>query len=236
MAAGVSYGPSIVTTGLSLVLDAANSRSYPGTGNTWYDLSGSGNNASGIGVSYSSSNSGCMVFNGANYFTVPPINFAANNFTIEMWIRPSSLATINEIIQTGSTNSTNNSYNIVLGYPSIGEISYFLSSNGNSWDMASGVAIGSSLNTSQWYHAVLSRVGSTFTPYLNGNMVGTTTLSAGSLYNYNSNLTIGTYVNNGTPGGYYYGYMSVIRMYKGVGLTQQQVQQNFNACRGRFGL
>jgi hypothetical protein len=36
-------GPDIVTDGLVLHLDAANSKSYPGSGNTWYDLSGNGN-------------------------------------------------------------------------------------------------------------------------------------------------------------------------------------------------
>jgi len=34
------YSPRIVTNGLVLCLDAGNSRSYPGTGTTWYDLSG----------------------------------------------------------------------------------------------------------------------------------------------------------------------------------------------------
>ena len=34
------YGPRIVTDGLVLHLDAGNSKSYPGSGSTWYDLSG----------------------------------------------------------------------------------------------------------------------------------------------------------------------------------------------------
>ena len=38
-------GPQIVTNGLVLNLDAANKDSYPGTGTTWYDLSGNGNHA-----------------------------------------------------------------------------------------------------------------------------------------------------------------------------------------------
>ena len=40
----LSHSPSIVTTGLILCLDAANPKSYPGTGTTWYDVSGNGNN------------------------------------------------------------------------------------------------------------------------------------------------------------------------------------------------
>lgn len=34
------YGPRIVTDGLVLLLDTGNSKSYPGSGNIWYDLSG----------------------------------------------------------------------------------------------------------------------------------------------------------------------------------------------------
>ena len=40
---GVNYNPKIVTDGLVLCLDAANKRSYPGSGSTWNDLSGRGN-------------------------------------------------------------------------------------------------------------------------------------------------------------------------------------------------
>jgi hypothetical protein len=40
----VAAGPDIVEDGLAIYLDAANERSYPGSGNAWYDLSGNGNN------------------------------------------------------------------------------------------------------------------------------------------------------------------------------------------------
>ena len=40
---GLGHSPRIVTDGLVLCLDAANARSYPGTGTTWTDMKG-GNN------------------------------------------------------------------------------------------------------------------------------------------------------------------------------------------------
>jgi hypothetical protein len=40
----ISYNPRIVTDGLVLALDAGNPKSYPGSGTTWTDLSGNGNN------------------------------------------------------------------------------------------------------------------------------------------------------------------------------------------------
>lgn len=36
-------GPNIVEDGLVLYLDAANKKSYPGSGTVWKDLSGNGN-------------------------------------------------------------------------------------------------------------------------------------------------------------------------------------------------
>ena len=39
----LTHGPAIVTSGLLLYLDAANPKSYPGSGNFWYDVSGNGN-------------------------------------------------------------------------------------------------------------------------------------------------------------------------------------------------
>ena len=41
---GFYRGPNIVRNGLQLALDAGSSRSYPGTGTTWYDLSGNKRN------------------------------------------------------------------------------------------------------------------------------------------------------------------------------------------------
>ena len=60
---GTHYSPKIVTDGLVLCLDAANAKSYPGSGNTWFDVSGKGNHASKNG------NAANPVWNAAGYFT-----------------------------------------------------------------------------------------------------------------------------------------------------------------------
>lgn len=53
------YMPDIVRSGLVLNLDAAEPASYPGTGTTWYDLSGNGNNGTLVnGPTYNSANGG----------------------------------------------------------------------------------------------------------------------------------------------------------------------------------
>lgn len=69
---GAHSGPDIVTDGLVLCLDAANPESYPGTGTTWTDLSGNGNDALFLGGPlFSSENKGGIVFDGTDDYSRP---------------------------------------------------------------------------------------------------------------------------------------------------------------------
>lgn len=67
---GTSYNPRIVTDGLVLCLDAANERSYPGTGTTWTDLKG-GNNGTLNNMNaanFSNDNGGALSFDGTDEY------------------------------------------------------------------------------------------------------------------------------------------------------------------------
>lgn len=60
---------TVVTNGLVLNLDAGNTTSYPGTGNTWTDLSSSANHGTLLnGVTYNSGNGGYFNFNATNQY------------------------------------------------------------------------------------------------------------------------------------------------------------------------
>ena len=78
---------SIIDDGLVLYLDAANTKSYPGSGTTWTDLSGNGNTGTLVnGVGYSASNGGALVFDGVDDY----VDFSfANPFaeTIIVWAK-----------------------------------------------------------------------------------------------------------------------------------------------------
>ena len=64
---GAYAGPDVIESGLVLALDAGNTKSYPGSGTTWTDLSGNGNNGTLVnGVGYNSGNGGSLVFDGSN--------------------------------------------------------------------------------------------------------------------------------------------------------------------------
>ena len=62
---GMSAGPDVVEDGLVMALDAANTRSYPGSGSTWFDISGNNHNATLNSVTHSSVNGGVFVTAGS---------------------------------------------------------------------------------------------------------------------------------------------------------------------------
>lgn len=86
-------GPKIITDGLVLYLDAANPKSYPGTGSNWYDLSDNDNNAQLVNGSIYQNNT--IYLDGANDY-INVLNKDLNgfehniqydiNWTIETWM------------------------------------------------------------------------------------------------------------------------------------------------------
>ena len=63
----LSHSPKIVTDGLVLCLDAGDRKSYSGSGTTWTDRSGEGNNGTLVnGPTFDSGNGGSIYFDGGN--------------------------------------------------------------------------------------------------------------------------------------------------------------------------
>jgi hypothetical protein len=93
MRLGVIVEPEpMISDGLVLRLDAANSKSYPGSGTTWNDLSGNGSHVTLTSTSYSPAVGGSIVFNGTSSYA----NFNAaigntNTVTVDMWVKTNSL-------------------------------------------------------------------------------------------------------------------------------------------------
>jgi hypothetical protein len=84
----VSGGPDLIQDGLVLCLDAANTKSYPGSGTSWVDLSGNGNNGTLTnGPTFSSANSGSVLLDGANDYIACGNFSTLNNMSIGMWVR-----------------------------------------------------------------------------------------------------------------------------------------------------
>lgn len=94
----VSYNTSIVRSGLTLYLDAANIKSYPGTGTTWSDLSPTKVNGSLInGPTFVSSNRGSILFDNTNDLVTVShnSNHLSSSGTMIFWAKPLSDGTSN---------------------------------------------------------------------------------------------------------------------------------------------
>lgn len=87
------HSPKIVTSGLELVLDAANHKSYPGSGTTWFDLSGKGRNFTldGSGITWNSAGYFSLADGGATY---AGSTSTSTTSTMVFWMRSTDLQSL----------------------------------------------------------------------------------------------------------------------------------------------
>jgi gliding motility-associated-like protein len=107
-------GADFVTDGLILHLDAGNSNSYPGSGSTWFDLSGNNNHATINGPTFSNSQIKHFVFDGSND-DIASMNLSSyTNLTIEVWYYDNKTPGQYDLLtyngNSGSYTFTNNNF------------------------------------------------------------------------------------------------------------------------------
>jgi len=87
-------GPRTVVTGLSLLVDAADPLSYPGSGTSWTDIvTGTTGSLSGS-ITYASDFKGTLVVNNSSSVIIFPTssgNFGGNSFTVELAFQPNQI-------------------------------------------------------------------------------------------------------------------------------------------------
>jgi hypothetical protein len=212
---------SIVTDGLVLNLDAGNPVSYPGSGTTWTDLSGNGNNGTLVnGVGYNSGNGGSIVFDGTNDYAISTQNFifSSNNpLTISVWIKTNSLTLDGAYYRRILSFNTN--YGISTTTTSVGWYTAGV-------DLITPVTI----STGLWYKVDCIYTGTQYQTYLNGVLANsfTSTFPATS-----SQLWIGRF--HSSNDGRFNGNIAQASIYNRA-LSAAEIQQNFNATRSRFGI
>ncbi len=224
------YGPRIVSNGLVLCLDAANKRSYPGTGTTWTDLSGNSNNFSLInGPTFSNTNLGNIVFDGADdYLLISSLVWDYNvNFTIQFWFNTNSLGGVNGygLFFNGSTGANTNRVQIAGDSNGSIYLNTVGSSVGDDFVSAAGL-----VTVGKWFNFAAVRNSGVITVYLNG-----TSVASGNV-NYSvsqqSNLYVGFIRSSGALW-YLNGRMSSI-LINNRSLSATEVLQNYNATKSRF--
>jgi hypothetical protein len=226
----VEAGPNIVNDGLILNLDAANSKSYPGTGATWTDLSGLGNNSTlENSPTYSSLNNGSLAFNGSTTRAIIPNNTALDTQTpsVEVWIKTNALSQNGFWFEKGDVNTQyslfQNSDGTIYWRQNIGGITNLVTT-------ASSV-----INATNWFQVVGTYTSGVRRLYVNGTLVNSDTQS-GTIATNSAGMSIGVYGGfSGSRGYYYNGNLSTCRVYN-KSLSAAEVMQNFNALRGRYGI
>jgi hypothetical protein len=229
------YGtPPIVTNGLVLALDAANTISYSGSGTTWRDLSGNSKNGTTSGATYGSQNGGVFNFDGVNdTISVGTGNtfFPLTNFTIDLWFQSKGT-----VPTTGTTPG-------LFGF-TYGIRAYFNSSNSIRFGASSGSSAGAQLlnythtsnirDDGSWNNVVFQATPTNSYIYLNGELKASRSLTwLGSTVWPTDEWNLGRDNNNSFY--FFTGSIASYKMYN-TALTLTEIQQNYNALKTRFGL
>jgi hypothetical protein len=228
----LAHGPSIVTQGLVLALDAADRNSYPGSGTTWTDLSGNGRNGTLVnGVGYNSGNGGSLSFDGVNdYGTVSSVTPNTGDFTVGFIYQLTGTEGRGGLVERKPSSPFNG---FSLGQGGVGNWAVTVSGTSNFDNRLAVTFIYPTINT--WYFDVsVYSNETTLTGYRNGVSIGSSTgVSQGNL------STQGTRTNflianrdNETSLPCRVAYVLAYNR----ALTATEISQNFNATRSRFGI
>jgi len=229
---------AIVQDGLVLNLDAGVDASYGGSGTTWTDLKGS-NDGTFINMdaaNFSNDNGGLLSFDGTNEYltTDMDLDFQQNDFTLSAWVYPRFTYTQygRPIMVMGGTCAV---YDFSLEFGRTGNAFSLVADGGTGATLL--LFTPTSYLQDQWYHVCATRIKNsandwTYNLFINDVLDGTQT------GNYNGGsggkFTIGKSLTC-SPVNEWFGYIAGVQVYTRA-LSADEVAQNFNATRHRFGV
>lgn len=221
-------GPDIVTDGLVLYLDAANNKSYPGSGASWIDLSGFNTCSITNSPTFSSDNGGNFSLNGTNQRF--DITCASNlircfnsttQFIVKLPVYSGSQRCIFSYRGSGGS--------MYVGKQSSGIFVYY-----NELSSTSGYTAGSITdNTIIVAHIVCDSTNNMLYLYINGSLIDSGVARTGWTSTYNSIFYLG--YDAGGTNEYMLGNFYSFAHYN-VTLSSADIKQNYNALKGRYGL
>ena len=230
----LQHSPSIVTNGLVLYLDAANRKSYPGSGNTIIDLTNNNNNGTfNGGVSYSSLNNGSLYVNGSQWISINDNSSLNQNTatTISTWVYFAPIELGSRIIymgKGGGQSPIDTQYWLEKNLSD--KVNIYFGISGVDRNMALS---GTTIVANTWYNIVSTYDGTTMKGFVNGVQDITTISITGTINSTNKILSLGqlgTYAGARLTGNI--GNTSIYNR----ALSAAEIQQNFNALRGRYGI
>ena len=230
---GVLYNSRIVTDGLVFCLDAGDKMSYPGAGTTWTDLSKRGNNGTLTnGPTFDSANGGSIVFDGTNDYVSITRNssITPNYISICGWIKINSKSSNQFLLALPRSVNGGASYMMYYSLSLDGFVAYARTNSTGTIQTTSTF----SPDTGRWYFLSMTSNGSNLILFIDGEFEASLSFSSVLEYSGSTVLRIGSYDNQGTPT-YTNGNIPLTQIYNRA-LTPDEIRQNYNATKGRFGL
>jgi len=243
-----AYSPKIITDGLVFAVDAANKKSYPGSGTTWIDLAGSNNGTLTNGPTFDSGNGGSIVFDGTNdSVEMGGSDTIASSITEgswSCWFKSTQAGSIGYLASlkrsiNGETPST--LFSLILNRintsltVSNGRLMILARNSANTdWNI---VTFENNYNDGSWYNVVATASDSSLTLYVNGFQVATSTgdKSLPSITGNTRPFSIGHFDSSNNPTLSFNGNISNVSFYNKA-LSSTEILQNYNVLKSRFGL
>ena len=225
----ISYNPRIVTDGLVLALDAGNTKSYPGSGTTWTDLTGNGYNATIRGTNrFSSTNGGIFDFGVnsqiADWIEMPrtALNTLGGSYTLETWLAPRTSDGA-RYWHSMATSGNNNAQIYQQNASTLGPYQGTLNVQYTDGEWMQFVSVRSGTDTGLVYKNGAN-------PYSSGAIRDISSIE-GWVLNQEQDSVLGGYDSSQN----FWGAFAIVRLYNRA-FTPQEIQQNFNATRSRFSI
>lgn len=237
---GLGHNPSTIISDLIVYLDAANQRSYPGSGTAWYDLSGNGNHFTLYnGPTYSN---GAIIFDGTNDYAASNNNLDLSSYTqitCEIWVKCANTTASMAIEHTSNWNSFLGGWGLATnadGNTSATNVNH-TNHNGAAGGRNYSFSMGSNWNCHVNIFSIISDAtgrltyaNNTLQTFISPYSTSTATSATGNFTN-----AILYLASRGGASSFLNGSISVVKIY-GKKLTSDQLLTNFNALRGRFGI
>ena len=225
-------GPSLNTNGLAVALDASSNRSYPGSGDVWYNIGSLGGSISkgtylpawttlGGVTCFNFNQTGAYFENNSFFHSVFPGD--STNLTISAWIYPASELVSGDrgnIVRANNSNAWYMSWN----KSTLKQSNYWYGKSPEGYHESGGA-----MTRNTWNNVVAVWNSTTISQFLNGTK--TTASTSGTNASRTSGLQIGWEGNSRQ----FSGGIAAIHIYSRA-LSDAEVTSNFNALKVRFGL
>jgi hypothetical protein len=217
------FSPSIITDGLVLYLDAANTKSYVSGSTTWSDLSRSENNGTIVnGPTFDSADGGSIVFDGVNdKITIPNSSSLNLNSTLTLCF----FIKKNTNIRMYYVDKHLSGADGYFGYIDSTNLVFFR------FGLNSIQTNTNLINNNQWYYISIVGGPTLRSIYING----VESISTSGTNTWNTSTEPFIFGNTSTNEGSINGNISLIQLYNRT-LTAQEILQNYNTVRSRFRL